>query len=74
LLAATLLALDGDGYRSQVDAVVSARVSALIAELPRSSNVADVDPERRIDRVAEARARRGGSRLTPVQRLRLLSD
>ena len=37
LLAATLLALDGDGYRSRVDAAVSAGVYALIADLPASS-------------------------------------
>ena len=30
-----LLAVDGDGYRSEVDAAVSARVCAHIADLPR---------------------------------------
>jgi hypothetical protein len=40
LLAATLLTLDGDGYRSQVDAAVSATVSAVRAELPTN----DTDP------------------------------
>jgi hypothetical protein len=38
LLAATLLALDGDGYRSRVDAAVSAGVYALIADLPSSGS------------------------------------
>jgi hypothetical protein len=40
LLAATLLALDGDGYRSQVDSAVSARVYALIADLPSCESAA----------------------------------
>src|ERR1039458_9480366 len=40
LLAATLQAFDGDGYRSQVDAALSARVYALIADLPRTRRLA----------------------------------
>jgi len=36
LLAEALPALDGDGYRSQLDAAVSPRVYALIADLLRS--------------------------------------
>jgi hypothetical protein len=39
LLAATLQAFDGDRYRSNVDAVVWATVSAVIGSLPTSGSL-----------------------------------
>src|SRR5450755_1663511 len=51
LLAATLLALDGDGdgdgYRSRVDAAVSAGVYALIADLPKTERLVRPEPDAR---------------------------
>ena len=48
-LARTLQAVDGDGYRSQVDAVVWATVSAVIAEFPRSDNATGLGAHSRFE-------------------------